>query len=499
MYPNAVKRIPLFFLIVLLNTGILQAQQINGIIYADTLGISVIKLWGTHQQRGYALGYLTGAKITAMMIDYVKPQFGAYYTLARQLIIQGNDLGIPQDYKDEAQSIIEGMNASGTNPDNMDQTDILVGNCLLDVANLLGKFVGPGCSALMSWNDATAGTNLDGKSVVSRHLDWIYSDILVNNHVIIIHFPSENEEKKWMLIGFSGMIGALSGLNEDFGAFQHVLSDFSGPGLHNKQYLPVWMALRQSLEAADYNGDGLRNVQDIHSELDDCTNGFASGYIVTSLARSAQTDSLVAMVAELAPASPTHTFRYNDYPDEIPGDNLYASNFQIKRNNANNYDYRYNSVKNNMGNGTLIGLDENWNIMRDYSSQSINIQFMQFAPEINFFRMAVYRNGQPAYLNDPVVFDLNDLFADPTVSVGEVSGDKPVITYPNPVSVLINLGGISHGNYHVEVYDQKGRTVLNKFLELPKNGIDVSSFKTGIYTLRLISNDYVYTSRFIKK
>jgi len=493
------NRLILFFVLVLMNIGYLRAQQVNGIIYTDTLGISVIKIWGTHQQRGYALGYLTGSKITNVIVNYIKPQLSVYYNLARQLVIQGNDLGIPQDYKDEAQSVIEGMNASGTNPDNLDQTDILVGNSLLDVANLLFKLEGPGCSALMSWNDATAGTDLDGKSVITRHLDWTYSSILVSNHVIVIHFPSETDEKKWMLVGFSGMISALSGLNEDYSAFQHVLADFVGSGLHNKLYLPIWMALRQSLEAADYNGDGSRNVQDIRSELNDCSNGFASGYIVTSLARSAATDSLVAMVAELTPASPTHTFRYNDYPDNITGDNLYASNYQIKRNDAHNYDSRYNSVKNNMGDGTLIGLDTNWNIMRDHSSQSINMQFMQFAPEINLFRIAVYRDGQPAYLNDPVIFDLNDLFADPTVSVGELSGENPVTIYPNPVSGIFYLAGISQGNYLVEVFDQNGRMVLNRYLELPKNGIDFTSFTTGIYTIRLINNDFLYTSRFVKR
>jgi len=482
-----------------MNIGFLRAQQVNGIIYADTLGLSVIKIWGTHYQRGYALGYLTGSKITEVIVNYLKPQFGPYYDAARQLIIQGNDIGIPQVYKDEAQGVIEGMNTSGTNPSNLDQTDLLVGNCFLDLTNLLAKLEGPGCSALMSWNEATAGTDLDGKSVITRHLDWNYSSILINNHVMIVHFPAEPDEKKWMLVGFSGMISALSGLNEDYSAFQHVMDDFTGPALHSKHYLPIWLALRQALEAADYNGDGSRNVQDIRSELNDCSNGFANGYIVTSLARSTAVDSLVAMVAELTPAAPTHTFRYNDYSDNIPGDNLYASNFQIKRNNAQNYDYRYNAVKNNLGDGTLIGLDTNWNILRDHSSQSINMQLMQFAPEINFFRIAVYRDGHPAYMNDPVIFDLNDLFADPTVSVSEISGNPTVTLYPNPVSGTFKLAGIFQGSYRVEISDPGGRIVLNRYSELPKNGIDVSTFKPGVYTVRLINNDFVYTSRFVKR
>ncbi len=487
----------ILLLLVIMVAGPVSGQPVNGIIYKDTLGLRVFKVWGSHQQRGYATGYLTGTSITDMITHYIKPQFGAFYSAARQVIIQGSDIAIPQPYRDEAQAVIDGMNASGTNPDNLDQTDMLVGNSLLDLANLLGKSTGQGCAALMSWKDATAGTDLDGKSVISRHLDWMYSDILVNNQVMVVHFPSEQDEKKWMLVGYAGMISALSGINEDYSAFQHVLSDYTSSGLHGKQYLPVWLAMRKALEADDYNNDGSRDVQDIRSVLKDCTNGFASGYIVSSLGRSNPVDSLVAMVAELTPTSPTHTFRYNDYDDNIPGDNLYASNFQIKRNDARNYDSRYLSVKNNMGDGTMISLDSNWNILRDHSHQSINMQFMQFSPEYDYFRISIYRDGHPAYMNDPVVFALSDLFADPTVSVGELKPAGIVTIYPNPAGEKIFFKGIPPGIYHAEVFDLTGRNVQSENLTGPGHGIDISSLRRGIYTLRLTGERSVYTSRFI--
>jgi len=493
------NRIILLFSMFLLSTGVLRAQQVNGIIYQDTLGITVIKVWGTHQQRGYALGYLTGLKITDMIVNFAKPQFGLFYNTARNIVIQGNDIAIPQEYKDEAQAVIDGMNASGTNPSNLDQTDELIGNCFLDVANLLFKLEGPGCSSLMSWGDATAGTDLDGKSVVARHMDWNYSSTMADNNIIVVHFPSETNETKWMLVGYSGMISALSGLNQDFSAFQQVMGDYNASGLHNKQYLPIWMAIRKALEASDYNGDGARDVQDLRSVLNDCTNGFASGVIVTSLARMAPVDSTVAMVAELTPTNPTHTYRYNDYNDNIPGDNLYASNYQIKRNNLHNYDNRYNSIVANIGNGTLISLDTSWTLMRDHSHQSINMQFMQFAPEINYFRLSIWRDGKPAYQNDPVVFDLNDLFADPTVSTGEIPSMPKVFLFPDPVTRQLGITGISPGTYRFEIFDAGARTVLSGKTEIPNTGIDVAQLRPGIFTIRLISGNGIYTGRFMKK
>ena len=40
-----------------------SAQQINGEIVHQEDNITVIKVWGTHQERGYAYGYLGGERI----------------------------------------------------------------------------------------------------------------------------------------------------------------------------------------------------------------------------------------------------------------------------------------------------------------------------------------------------------------------------------------------------------------------------------------------------
>jgi len=486
-------------LLFLLSLFKVTAQPVNGIIYQDTLGIKVVKVWGTHQQRGFALGSLTGLDITDMIVNYIKPQFGSAYTIARTKVIQEIDISIPQIYKDEAQGVIDGMVASGTNPNNLDQTDILIGNCMLDLGNLLSKSFEQGCSTLMSWGDATTGTDLDGKSVASRHMDWTYSSILINHNVIVVHFPSEANESKWLLAGYDGMISALSGLNQDFGAFQQVLADFYGAGLHNKQYVPVWMAIRKALESSDYNNDGARNVQDLHTVLEESTNGFADGFIITSLGRTSTVDSLVAMVAELTPTNPVRTYRYNNYDDKIPGDNLYASNYQIARNNAHNYDTRYNAIVANLGDGTLLSLDSNWTIMRDHSHQSNNMQFMQFSPEMDFFRMSVWRNGQQAYKNEPMFWNLNDLFGDPTVSIKEDAAKSRLRIYPNPANGLLKISGILPGEYHFEVYDPSARLLISRNNQNIEAGIDISSLLPGVYLLRLTNKDVTYTERFIKK
>ena len=102
------KRILLIVIALMLMQSGLEAQPVKGIIYADTAGVQVVKVWGTHQERGYALGYLTGGKITDVIVNYMKPEFGAFYNMARNIVIQGNDLEIDPLYKTEAQAIIDG-------------------------------------------------------------------------------------------------------------------------------------------------------------------------------------------------------------------------------------------------------------------------------------------------------------------------------------------------------------------------------------------------------
>ncbi len=477
----------------------MKAQPVKGLIYADTTDVLVVKVWGTHQERGYALGYLTGDRITDIIMNYTKPAFGTYYSAARNILLQGNDLLIPDEYKNEAQSIINGMNAAGFNPNNLDQTDILVGNAMLDLSNLLSLKSGLNCSELMSWNDATIGTDLEGKSVISRHLDWNYSPVLNRNHIITIHFPAESTESKWLLIGFSGMMSILSGFNPEFGAFQNMMSDYAAGGQHSRHYMPIWFALRKAIESADYNGDGARNVQDVRSVLADCSSGFADGFLVSTIASNNQTDSLVAMVAELTPSAPTHTFRYNSYPDSIPDDNLYVANSQIARNNAMHFCSRYNSIRNHIGDGTVISLDSNWNLMRDYSHQTINTQLMQFAPEMDYLRISVYRDGHPAYQNDPVVFNLNDLFDNPVTGIPDREVFSTIQCHPNPVQGTLFFNAGNQLPVRIEVFDLAGRIVPGTIKILNNPQLDVSALNPGLYFIRLTSESMVYSGRFVKQ
>ena len=480
-------------------------QNVNGIIVSDSNNLTIVKLWGTHEERGFAYGYLLGDKITDIVNGYILPVFGNRIDEARDIIIKGEDLIIDSIYFEESKALIAGMDSAGTNTAGIDYIDGMVYNSFLDLIKLLGIFADTlGCSSLMDWGDATAGTDLDGKSVISRHLDWSPYNAIINNQVLAIHLPSAVDEQPWIMIGFAGQMSVLSGLNSQVSVFQHMMSDFYGSTNHNMGYEPIWLTLRKAIEKKDFNSDGVNNTQDVRDAIAQNVNGFADGYIVAALApSSAGADSLTALVAELAPQSPYLTFRSNSYPDNIPGDNLYAANYEIKRNNHQHYCSRYNSVITAIGEGINIGSLENWNILRDHSnSYTSNLQFMQVIPELGILNLSVHHDGIPAYQHEPVSYDLYELFS-PVSAIDQLENNLSLLKIkliPNPAqSFLIiqadfDLSGSEYSIYNV-IGERMGLGKLNK----SNNQISIKHLKNGLYFFKINLSGDIFSSKFIKQ
>ncbi len=64
-----------------------------------------------------------------------------------------------------------------------------------------------------------------------------------------------------------------------------------------------------------------------------------------------------------------------------------------------------------------IGSDENLELLRDHSQFKIlfnlesNIQFLQFIPEWKLLKLSISIDKSPAYLKNPIEYNLNKLFA----------------------------------------------------------------------------------------
>jgi PKD repeat protein len=427
------KKVIIILMLLLGSTAPLFSQTVNGEILSDTNNVTVVRLWGTSEERGFAYGYLVGDRMIEVLEGFSIPYWGDDWIAVKQLIAGGVSFSIDPVYWHEAQAMMDGATAAGYNTSGYDSVDVMAANCLNDIyAWQINKSkFGFHCSTLMNWNDATVGTDLNGCSVISRHMDTYSFPVIETNFVIVIHIPSELDLQPWLVIGNAGEMAPASGLNSSgLSMFANGMGT-GGSSSWNYDtlagYEPYAFTFRKALESADYNQDGVNNMTDIRDAISSNPLGYASGINISALAPStAVYDSLIALVAEVAPEIPYITFRTNSYNDTLPGDNLYAANAQIKRNNSRNYCWRYYGIVNNIGDGTGIGSQENWDLMKNYSNLGSNKQFMQYIPEWGQLNLSVYKNDSAAYLHEPITYDVNEFFNLP-VPIANFTADSTVI------------------------------------------------------------------------
>jgi hypothetical protein len=480
-------------IIIIIAAKLISAQTVNGEIMWHDSQFKVLKVWGNHYERGYAMGYLLAENINDLRDNYLLPAFGDQYQYAR-LLFDYNVLQIDDIYINEATGVADGYNERDISESTVDYIDVLIANSFLDIQNFSSAGLGldNGCSSLLSWGNATEGTELDGKSVITRHLDWDNQSTIIRNQVMIIHLPSEPDEQAWLLIGFAGQISVLSGLNESgVAVMQHMLADvYAGAQLQNT-YEPVWFSLRKAIETKDYNNDGRNDAEDVNSVIMEQENGYADSYIITALSPYYNsTNAQIASIIEVSPAEPYITVRNTDYADSIAGDNLYAANYSIARNDMVNLCMRYEAVMNNMGDGSNLSAENQWDIMLNYSSSCAfngygNIQFMQYIPEDNYLKLAYHTiTGLQACENIALEFNTDTLFDISNLANSFLYNDISI--RPNPANNNVQiLCSDNYDSLRISIFTLTGKLVKCETITCLNNNINISELEGGVYFIKI--------------
>lgn len=97
-------------------------------------------------------------------------------------------------------------------------------------------------------------------------------------------------------------------------------------------------------------------------------------------------------------------------------------------------------------------------------------------------------------MNTPGFFALDDIALSYT---GIDENETPVIhVYPNPAHDFININSMKNGN--IKILDDQGRIVYSKKTLNNKSTLDISHLVTGIYFIRIETEDGVKQTKFIK-
>ncbi len=85
-----------------------------------------------------------------------------------------------------------------------------------------------------------------------------------------------------------------------------------------------------------------------------------------------------------------------------------------------------------------------------------------------------------------------------TPNTVQSEGSKSIKVYPNPSSdrLFIDLAQVGMQRAEIQVFDISGKRVYATTLNGILNGLDVSQFSSGTYTLRIITSNEVYSNKF---
>lgn len=178
-------------------------------------GVWEMKISGSDFERGYAAGKLTEKLLyyqETVFIDQIRRIIpsDSYLKFLRSFIVVFNrNLGenIPEEYRNE----IYGIAQSCTDEYNM------IGNAYErqlnyhaahDLGHALQDYMMVGCSSFVSWDSCST----DGGLVLGRNFDFYVGDDFAKNKLITFCEPDSGY--KFASVGWAGMIGVLSGMNE---------------------------------------------------------------------------------------------------------------------------------------------------------------------------------------------------------------------------------------------------------------------------------------------
>jgi len=486
------------FALVLLLSGI--NAQVNGEL-SQTSNKWILKTWGTHQQRGYAQGYLLSQPIMQIMNTYM------YQTIAMNNPAVYNNLldfyqtnfEVESKYQQEVQGMVDGLIASGTNvymsglQRNINSNDILMANCLVDLYFLQSQITGSSnveldCASLSSWGTSTqADSILQGSVVISRFMDWNQDVALIANPLLLVSHPSEAGEQSWVSFTYPGMIGALSAISASGkAAFLNTgnIHNYNNvSGLH-----PILLSIRNGIELQDYNNDGNDNINDIFASISDEVS--LAGSIVHAISENPVVMTGI-IESNNIDGTVMRTVQNND--DMPPGMHLAATNtFRLLANPV--CCTRYSNIVDSLTANPFVTAKRQLSLLSGAAGLQNNMMSMQYIPVSGRILWSTASLSQPAYECELSSFYLSTLLDFSSFSEDEIQfpAKHSLRVFPNPAhqNDQITIQSTTKTTEALEVFNLKGQKIA--ILTADKGGYEWNgrldngkAAGTGIYLIRM--------------
>lgn len=223
------------------------AQPLCGRL-TDCEGLTVLELWGTPEQAGYAHGFLLAEEIVRLFDGYVldkkvmpNPQV---YELMFVPGVRRQFVWSPACER-ELEALAQGVQ-DRLGPDKL-RSEVLDRPLKLEdlmVANALADWFGMTCSTFSVWGPLSA----DGQTITARNLDFPSTSIMERQQLVVIR-RGEEKTRSWIGVTWPALIGVYTAMN-DAGVTMLV---HDAPGLSPSEavgFTPRSLILREALEQA---------------------------------------------------------------------------------------------------------------------------------------------------------------------------------------------------------------------------------------------------------
>ncbi len=263
----------LLCLLVLCPPLVVQGQDVNGRIVAQELeagqGYTVLHVWGSHYEMGYAHGYLMAEYVELAYQQYLSA-FGYAWPAARSRC--ENWTFLPAACEEEIQGIVDAVHEVYP-ASTMDALDLKVACTFGDWAYAYA------CRSTSCWGElvgAPYGT------LSARKLQFMVLPPSITqqwHHVICAWEPSD-DSPCWVNCAFPGYVSAVTAVNE-FGTAASLHDWNSSTGPDHPEALPRTMACRYAL-TMELGPDPATHLDTVFGELgryEIATGGFLNYYV----------------------------------------------------------------------------------------------------------------------------------------------------------------------------------------------------------------------------
>ncbi len=440
-------------------------------IHKDSSGLWELYVSGSGISRGAKQGVLTKELMRYqedVFINKIKdivPSDSYLGFLKRLIIIFNRNLGkyVPFEYREEIAAMskfcTEDYNAIGTPYERQ-----LNYHAAHDIGHAMQQYMLVGCSSFGVWDDKSADSTL----VVGRNFDFYLGDDFAENKLITFAMPDSGY--KYVSIGWAGMIGVLSGMNE---CGLTVTINASKGAIPTSAATPISILTREILQYAS-------NIEQAYSIASSRTT-----FVSESILIGSDSDNRCAIIEK----TPSETVLYMHRGDVIISTNHFLSermsNNSYNEENIENSDskYRYDRLEQLLEQNYPIDLIKSVSILRDRFgkdgidigignemtlNQSIGHHSVVFKPS----EKKIWISTKPWQSGQIVCYDLKEFFEGTSKPIRrydlDIEEDKEFIT--NDLQRLLSYReGIELINNAIEEEKELDRAYILKFLEYNPN------------------------------